>query len=93
MKHYVKRLILLLAAASAAIAFQAAGSPEVARWQQQAGHVTIVRDDWGIAHVYGKTDADAVFGMMYTQAEDDFNRVETNYLNACLLYTSDAADE
>ena len=82
MKHYVKRLILLLAAASAAIAFQAAGSPEVARWQQQAGHVTIVRDDWGIAHVYGKTDADAVFGMMYTQAEDDFNRVETNYLNA-----------
>jgi acyl-homoserine lactone acylase PvdQ len=82
MKHYVKRLILLLAAASAAFAFQAAGAPEAARWQQQAGHVTIVRDDWGIAHVYGKTDADAVFGMMYTQAEDDFNRVETNYLNA-----------
>jgi acyl-homoserine-lactone acylase len=44
--------------------------------------VTIVRDDWGIAHVRGKTDADAVFGMIYAQAEDDFNRVETNYLNA-----------
>jgi acyl-homoserine-lactone acylase len=44
--------------------------------------VTIVRDDWGIAHVHGKTDADAVFGMVYAQAEDDFNRVETNYLNA-----------
>ena len=41
-----------------------------------------MRDDWGIAHVYGKTDADAVFGMIYAQAEDDFNRVETNYLNA-----------
>ena len=41
-----------------------------------------MRDDWGIAHVYGKTDADAVFGMMYAQAEDDFNRVETNYINA-----------
>ena len=40
----------------------------------------IVRDDWGIAHVHGKTDADAVFGMIYAQAEDDFNRVETNYL-------------
>ena len=39
-----------------------------------------MRDDWGIAHVYGKTDADAVFGMIYEQAEDDFNRVETNYL-------------
>jgi acyl-homoserine-lactone acylase len=44
--------------------------------------VTIIRDDWGIAHVYGKTDADAVFGMEYAQAEDDFNRVETNYLNS-----------
>ncbi|HZL57386.1 MAG TPA: penicillin acylase family protein, partial [Bryobacteraceae bacterium] len=44
--------------------------------------VTIIRDDWGIAHVYGKTDADAVFGVVYAQAEDDFNRVETNYLNS-----------
>ena len=53
-----------------------------ARWQREAQRVTIVRDDWGIAHVYGKTDADAVFGMEYAQAEDDFNRIETNYLNA-----------
>jgi len=44
--------------------------------------VSIVRDDWGIAHVHGRTDADAVFGMIYAQAEDDFHRVETNYLNA-----------
>ena len=43
---------------------------------------SIVRDDWGIAHVHGATDAEAVFGMIYAQAEDDFNRVETNYLNA-----------
>src|ERR1035441_2960320 len=82
MKHFVKQLVLLLAAACAAIAFQAAPTTEAARWKQQAANVTIERDDWGIAHVYGKTDADAVFGMMYTQAEDDFNRVETNYLNA-----------
>jgi acyl-homoserine lactone acylase PvdQ len=47
----------------------------------RAAHdVEIIRDDWGIAHVYGKTDADAVFGMIYAQAEDDFNRVERNYL-------------
>ena len=52
------------------------------RWAGEAAHVRIVRDDWGIAHVYGKTDADAVFGMIYAQCEDDFNRVETNYLNA-----------
>jgi len=46
----------------------------------QARDVEIIRDDWGIAHVYGKTDADAVFGMIYAQAEDDFNRIEHNYL-------------
>src|SRR5271168_626105 len=57
-------------------------STEGARWARQAKHVRIVRDDWGIAHVYGDTDADAVFGMIYAQCEDDFNRVETNYLNA-----------
>ncbi len=55
---------------------------EQKRWAAEASHVKIVRDDWGIAHVYGKTDADAVFGMIYAQCEDDFNRVETNYLNA-----------
>jgi acyl-homoserine-lactone acylase len=44
--------------------------------------VRIIRDTWGIAHVYGKTDADAVFGAIYAQAEDDFNRIETNYLTA-----------
>jgi acyl-homoserine-lactone acylase len=55
---------------------------QTARWQREARAVTITRDDWGIAHVHGKTDADAVFGMAYAQAEDDFNRVETNYLNA-----------
>ena len=55
---------------------------EVAKWEAQAKNVSIVRDDWGIAHVTGKTDADAIFGMIYAQAEDDFNRVETNYLNS-----------
>ena len=71
--------ILVLAAASCSFAFQ---SSDAARWEKEAKNVTIVRDDWGIAHVHGKTDADAVFGMIYAQAEDDFNRVETNYLNA-----------
>ena len=53
-----------------------------ARLQRMVEHVTITRDDWGIAHVRGHTDADAVFGMVYAQAEDDFNRVETNFINA-----------
>ncbi|HUI57576.1 MAG TPA: penicillin acylase family protein [Bryobacteraceae bacterium] len=75
-----KGLLIILAAVSAAFAFQAAKNPDAARWEKQARNITIIRDDWGIAHVYGKTDADAVFGMEYAQAEDDFNRVETNYI-------------
>lgn len=59
-----------------------ATSTEFARWHRQATNVSIVRDDWGIAHVTGKTDADAVFGAIYAQAEDDFNRIEVNYLNS-----------
>lgn len=55
---------------------------DLARWRAEAERVTITRDDWGIAHVRGRTDADAVFGMIYAQAEDDFNRIETNYLTA-----------
>ena len=59
-----------------------AQTPDSQRWSNHARNVTITRDDWGIAHVKGKTDADAVFGMIYAQAEDDFNRIETNYLNS-----------
>src|SRR5215211_5676919 len=59
-----------------------AGSSDLARRRAQAARVTITRDDWGIAHVRGASDADAVFGMVYAQAEDDFNRVETNYVTA-----------
>lgn len=57
-------------------------SKEMLRWRETARRVTIVRDDWGIAHIRGRTDADAVFGMIYAQAEDDFPRIEANYLTA-----------
>src|SRR5947208_4049083 len=60
----------------------ASSEPDLARWEKQADTVTITRDDWGIAHVHGKTDADAIFGGIYAQAEDDFNRVETNFINS-----------
>src|SRR5579871_1692804 len=75
-------LTLVLAAAGVSRAAQAGEKGEALRWEQEARDVTIIRDDWGIAHVFGHTDADAVFGMIYAQAEDDFNRVETNYLNS-----------
>jgi acyl-homoserine-lactone acylase len=60
----------------------ATSTEEEARWRAESADTRIVRDDWGIAHVHGRSDADAVFGMIYAQAEDDFNRIETNYLNA-----------
>jgi len=78
----MKKLLLAVMVVCASIGAQGATKQEIARWEQQARNVTIVRDDWGIAHIYGKTDADVVFGAEYAQAEDDFNRVETNYINA-----------
>ena len=53
---------------------------ESERWDYRASHTEIIRDDFGVPHIYGKTDADAVFGMLYAQCEDDFNRVERNYI-------------
>ena len=81
----MKKLLLalsLVCTSCAAPRGPAAGqaSTELAAWQAQAQNVTITRDDWGIPHVHGKTDADAVFGLVYAQAEDDFNRIETNFL-------------
>ena len=75
------RLCGLILGACLALAGPAAAD-DLARWTAQAARVAIIRDDWGIAHVKGKTDADAVFGMAYAQAEDDFNRIEANYLTA-----------
>lgn len=78
----VTPLICSLALVATDARAQGASPSEIARWESQAKNVTIIRDNWGIAHVYGKTDADAVFGMEYAQAEDDFNRIETNYIVA-----------
>lgn len=52
---------------------------EPERWARHAANTEIIRDDFGVPHIYGKSDADAVFGLMYAQAEDDFKRIERNY--------------
>lgn len=75
----MKRIALAGALLLTAPAWGAVDGPGLA---ERAQRVTITRDHLGIAHVRGKTDADAVFGMAYAQAEDDFNRVETNYLTS-----------
>jgi acyl-homoserine lactone acylase PvdQ len=69
-------------AAAAAPDSPARDGAEQARWERQARAVVITRDDWGLAHVHGATDAGAVFGMVYAQAEDDYTRIERNYLFA-----------
>ncbi len=74
--------LIAVSFALAAAATAAAADGDAARWQRHARNVQLVRDNWGIAHVYGKSDADAVFGAVYAQAEDDFGRIERNYLNA-----------
>ena len=78
MKKYALPLIAWLL--PTLIQAQSFDKATIARWEKQAAGVTIVRDTWGIAHVYGKTDADAVFGLLYAQCEDDFARVEMNYV-------------
>ncbi|SVD49605.1 uncharacterized protein METZ01_LOCUS402459, partial [marine metagenome] len=78
----MKKILLTLVLVYAACAPQEAQNNTVASWEQRAQNVTIIRDDWGIPHIYGETDADAVFGMIYAQAEDDFNRIELNFLNS-----------
>ena len=91
MKLYVKQFVLLLAAVSGALAFQAPAACELARWQQQAANVNIVRDDWGIAHVYGKSDADAVFGTMLTLAACCCQRASSHAAGAWKASAPDTA--
>jgi len=90
---FLRRVVALAVLCFAApTVFSAQSASDLAREKAEAARVTIVRDNWGIAHVHGPSDADAVFGMIYAQCEDDFNRVEMNYLTA-LGRTAEAEGE
>src|SRR6476661_8082904 len=75
----MKRLLLLICFPSLLFA-QKFTKDEIKNWKTQAQKVEIIRDNYGVPHIYGKTDADAVFGLLYAQCEDDFKRVEMNYI-------------
>jgi acyl-homoserine-lactone acylase len=79
-KIAVKNCILLFLFLPVIVCAQSFTKEEISRWELRAKQVTIIRDNWGIPHIYGKTDADAVFGLLYAQCEDDFKRVELNYI-------------
>ena len=78
----MKRILLLVLSLVVLGAPEQSSAQDLARQKAQAQRVTIIRDGFGVPHVYGKSDADAVFGLVYAQAEDDFNRVEMNFINA-----------
>ena len=78
--NYYLKLTLLFLGVSFHTMSQNTTPKEINRLEKLAEKVTIIRDNWGIAHVYGKTDGDAVFGMLYAQCEDDFKRIEMNYI-------------
>lgn len=76
----MKKFFPLLFLSLAILSCQPKTENEVSRWQSTADRVTIIRDDFGVPHIYGESDADAIFGMLYAQCEDDFARVERNYI-------------
>jgi acyl-homoserine-lactone acylase len=77
MKRFLLVVVLCIPLFASAQKFTA---QEINRFEQQAKQVTIVRDDWGVPHIYGKTDANSVFGLMYSQCEENFKGIELNYL-------------
>ena len=82
MKYIYLALLLVLSSCSTETKEETKKTPlnEQERWDFRAKNTEIIRDDFGVPHIYGKTDADAVFSLLYAQCEDDFNRVEHNYI-------------
>lgn len=76
----MRQLLLLLFILPLACAEQKQNNADINKYIAQAERITIVRDTWGIPHIYGKTDADVVFGLMYTQCEENFEKVERAYI-------------
>jgi acyl-homoserine-lactone acylase len=75
-----KLLLLIIALLPILVSAQKFSPQEISRYQQQAKAVTIIRDDYGVPHIYAQTDAQVVFGLMYSQCEDNFKGIERNYL-------------
>lgn len=76
----MKIIIVLLVLFPFQLYAQNASPKQIVQWKKQSGNVSIIRDNYGIPHIYGRTDADAVFGLLYAQCEDDFKRIEMNYI-------------
>ena len=60
---------------------------EQQRSEAMAQSVTIRRDEWGVPHIDGPTDASVAFGMAYVQCEDYFWQVEDSYIQSIGRYS------
>ena len=45
-------------------------------------NIEIVRDKWGVPHIYGETDKEAAYGLAWAHAEDDFVTIQKTFLPA-----------
>jgi acyl-homoserine-lactone acylase len=75
-----KHLLLIFSLFPIIALAQRLTTAELVRDKQMAAAVTIIRDNYGVPHIYAPTDAQVVFGLMYTECEDNFKGVERNYL-------------
>ena len=50
--------------------------------QVDTDNIDIVRDKWGVPHIYGKTDKEAAYGLAWAHAEDDFETIQKTFLPA-----------
>lgn len=80
MVKIIGSIAFLLLATNVSIHAQAPSAAEKTRWEKHAKQTTIIRDEWDIPHIYGKSDADAVFGLLYAQCEENFPQIELNFL-------------
>lgn len=54
---------------------------EIKALKKEAKQITIIKDVYGVPHVYAKTDGQAVFGMSYVQCEEFFDKLENSLIS------------
>ncbi len=74
------KLLLAFLLFPIALSAQLFSRNDIMKYAAEAQRVTIIRDNWGVPHIWGKTDADCVFGLLYAQCEESFDKVEENNL-------------
>ncbi len=82
MPRQISLTLGLLLVALLSLSYAVANPQSSAGDDSLARSVMIYRDTYGVPHVFGRTDASTAFGFAYAQAEDNFWRVEENFINA-----------